>query len=110
MIVVLESATEREHLLWALRRHVQVLGVDKVPEAFIDAIADIGRHSSPLAASLLDLATPDVHARLMTFQEVAGRLNLSKRHLSRLVADGALVKVGRRITTESVIHLEAGGS
>lgn len=108
MIGVCASELERRHAERAIAAYVHGVGPDLVPEGLLNpTFAVIASHSTPLDATSLDVDELGGHRSFMTFTEVARRLDMSPRNVSRLVAAGRLSKVGRRILTADVAALEA---
>lgn len=102
-VVLVIGAAEAAHLHRAIVDHAARWG--RVPPALMDladTLAAIARHTTTHAATIVAGDTPGADHALMTYDEAARLLGVSRRTIGRHVAAGRLHKVGRRITRQSV--------
>ena len=108
MIVVIESPTEREHLRRALEQYAYRVGRTSTPDALLDALDALSRHPTPHPATAVENPDEPGDDELMTYRQAADAAGVSKRTISRWVADGRLGPIGRRLPRADVLDLIRG--
>jgi excisionase family DNA binding protein len=100
--VVLTSELEQAHMGRALEDHLFRHGRNQVPPGVVALSEALGRQTTLEQADCDQCGSALGQSVLMSYTEVAERLRVSKRTVSRLVADGRLETVGRRIRRSAV--------
>ncbi len=99
------------HVHRALVDHIARWGAARVPLAVFELAEQLEAMLSqppPQVATGMDGAEVSGHGALMTYDQVAAELGMSRRTVSRRVADGTLDTAGRYITRGSVHALVMG--
>ena len=94
------------HVRRAMASYVNRLG-DACPPEFAALVLDIADRRTPYVAITVTDAGETDDAEFVTYAAAARRLGVSRRTISRRVAEQQLVVVGRRIAVASLTALAA---